>query len=58
MCPFGPLDYFFYDEFLEPEKEYVCSNCGTRFGNECVAANEAGGYVAQCPGCGRQLAVH
>ncbi len=35
--PFDPLDYFFYDEFLEPDREYECPHCGTRFGNECVA---------------------
>ncbi len=49
--PFDPLGYFFYDEFLEPDMEYHCPYCDTRFGNERVAWSEEDRCQAfACPG--------
>ena len=31
--PFDPLDYFLYEEFLDPGMKYECQQCGTRFGD-------------------------
>lgn len=47
-----PIDYFLYEEFLEPGMIYECRNCGTRFGSECVIWNEeAQWHMAVCPSC-------
>ena len=52
-----PMDYFLYEEFLDPGMKYECQECGTRFGDESVTWDEAAlCHVAVCPGCGRQAA--
>ena len=53
-----PMDYFLYEEFVDPGMECECQNCGTLFGDESVAWDEEGRcHVAVCPGCGNQAVI-
>lgn len=48
-----PMDYILWQEFIDPEMEYECRNCGTLFGSACVAwSDEDECVVYECPGCG------
>jgi DNA-directed RNA polymerase subunit RPC12/RpoP len=48
-----PIDFFLYDEFLNPDMKYECQNCGALFGNEDVIWDEeTHSHVAVCPACG------
>lgn len=48
-----PMDYFLYEEFLDPGLKYECQVCGTRFGDESVTWDErARCRLAVCPACG------
>ena len=48
-----PMDYFLWQEFIDPEMEYECRNCGTLFGSACMAWSEDDECVVyECPGCG------
>ena len=47
------MDYFLWQECIDPETKYECQNCGTLFGSDCVAwSDEDRGVVYECPGCG------
>ena len=35
-----PMDYFLYEEFLNPGMKHECQNCGTLFGDEDVIWDE------------------
>ena len=49
-----PDEYFLYEEFFNPGMKYECADCGTLFGEECLAQSEDGQLVVYtCPGCGR-----
>jgi hypothetical protein len=48
-----PLDYFMWEEFIDPGKEYECSNCGRLMDGSCVAwCEEEECLVCECPDCG------
>jgi DNA-directed RNA polymerase subunit RPC12/RpoP len=48
-----PMDYFLWDEFVNPGKRYQCRNCGTLFTDEEVSwSEEDQSRVAVCPECG------
>jgi DNA-directed RNA polymerase subunit RPC12/RpoP len=50
-----PMDYFLWDEFLNPGKTYQCPNCGTLLTEEEVSwSEEDQARVAVCPECGRK----
>ena len=49
----NPLDFFVWDEFIDPGKEYECPNCGRRMDESCVAwCEEEACLVCECPDCG------
>jgi len=48
-----PMDYFLWQEFIDPEMEYECPSCGTLFGSDSVGWSEEDECVVYgCPGCG------
>lgn len=53
-----PMDYFIWDEFINPDKKYQCPNCGMLFSEEEVAwSEEEQCRVAVCPECGTKGVV-
>lgn len=46
-----PVVYAFWEEELERERKWRCSNCKTVQGVACIAMN-------YCPHCGAQMAEH
>ena len=47
------MSFFLWDEFFNPDTQYECPDCGSRFGQGCVAWSEDdGGNIYECPGCG------
>ena len=50
-----PMDYFLYEEYINPGMRYECQKCGTPFGDECVTWDEdAQCHIAVCPACGER----
>ena len=49
-----PLDYFLWEEFIDPARTFECPTCGTLFGDESLESDEEEGCVTyQCPACGQ-----
>ena len=48
-----PTEFFIWEEFIDPGKEYQCPSCGLLMDGSCVAWNEKEGcFVCGCPDCG------
>ena len=47
-----PIDFFMWEEFIDPARKYECPTCGTLFGEESLVIDKEEGRVNyQCPAC-------
>jgi len=53
LDPLDPMFVVLWDEFLDPDAEYECPNCGGRFGGNNVTWSDADAlFIYECPDCG------
>ena len=49
----GPLDFFIWDDLIDPGKEYQCPSCGRLMDDSCIVpSDEHDDPVCECPDCG------